>query len=46
MALPNQSLKLTRTALVLFTARQLKIKNRATTVELERFGCVQLSSGR
>jgi hypothetical protein len=44
--LPNQSLKLTRTAQVLFSARQLKSRNRAAEVKFERFGCVQLSSSR
>jgi hypothetical protein len=43
---PNQSLKLTRTAPVLCSARQLKTGNRAAAVKLERFSCVQLSSGR
>jgi hypothetical protein len=46
VALPNQSLKLTDKAWVLFTARHLIIRKRATVVELESYRCPQLSSGR
>jgi len=43
---PNQSLKLTDRARVLFTARHLKEQERTMVVELESFRCPQLSSGR
>jgi hypothetical protein len=44
--LPNQSLKLTDRARVLFTARQLENSKRATVAELESVRCPQLSSVR